>query len=299
MTSALILLLVAVAAAWPVSTLLANSAWPSRFPRVGLLAWYALGVVMVGSVILGGLVIASPRHVGSVTLALRELVAQWSGRHPFSHVTFSAAVGLSIAVDAAAAVVVIIAMTALRLHRQRSHHRRILGVVGTRVDRGTVLVEYPQPLAYFVPGLGGRIVLSTGMTRRFTGAEISSVVAHEGGHRRGHHGALLLPFHSFATHFRWLPFARLASEHVTELVEFSADDHAVRTEGRGALLGALQHMIGVDHPTPACALGVGGSTLVARIERLNSPATVAFSDVLSVVVAMSAVWLAVVGVLLR
>ncbi len=270
MITALALVGLAFLVAGPVSSSLARCAWTRRYPRTGVAAWFAAAIVILASLVGAGLSLTSSNATCTVGGAMGSLMASLSGPRPLAHLDFVGAVGLSIAFNVLVASLVIVLLTALRLRQERAQHRRILTVVGERVEERTVLVPYSEPLAYFVPGHGGRIVMSTGMTELFGRDEIAAVLAHEEGHRRGHHSSLVLPFHSLGVHFRWLPFARHASSCVAELIEFVADDRAILASGRQSLLRALLAMVGVDAAAPSCALGVGGGTLGIRIERLTS-----------------------------
>ena len=274
MITAVALTVLALLAAGPASSSLAHGDWTRRYPRAGVATWFSLAILILTSLVGAGLSLTSESAAPTASGAIGSLMSSLSGPRPLAHLDFVGAVGLSIAFNVLAASFVIVLLTALRLRSERAHHRRILAVVGQHVEGRTVLVEYPEPLAYFVPGHGGRIVMSTGMTQSFDIDEVAAVLAHEEGHRRGHHSSLVLPFHSLGVHFRWLPFARHAGGCVAELIEFVADDRAIQTSGRESLLRALLAMVTTTTAAPSCALGVGGSKIGDRIERLSSPTPV-------------------------
>jgi hypothetical protein len=69
------------------------------------------------------------------------------------------------------------------------------------------------------------------------------------------------------TLFRWIPYARLASLQIAELLEMSADDYSARRSDPRTLARALVDMAGAGW-TPSCAFSAMGSDVSDRVSRL-------------------------------
>ncbi|MFG2955020.1 M56 family metallopeptidase [Streptomyces sp. NPDC048291] len=118
---------------------------------------------------------------------------------------------------------------------------------------GTVVVEDEAPDAYALPGLPGRVVVSTGMLHTLDATEHTILLAHERAHLRAHHYAFvaLAQFGAAAN-----PLLRPLADAVTYTIERWADENAAgatgdrrrvaRTVGKAALAA---------HHTPARAAG--------------------------------------------
>jgi endogenous inhibitor of DNA gyrase (YacG/DUF329 family) len=70
--------------------------------------------------------------------------------------------------------------------------------------------------------------------------------------------------------FRSFPLFRWARAEVARLVELIADDAAARHCPRRAVASALVSLAGAG--VPAAALGAGGPTVLARVNRMLTPA---------------------------
>jgi Zn-dependent protease with chaperone function len=267
-TAALLLGLCALAGG-PVSAHLAGAAWTVGRPRIAIATWYLLGAFLLGALVTAGLAAAAGEWTGPAVRSIPLLLRSLGGPHPLNRLDFAGGLGLSISFDVAAFALVTLSVTAWRLARERSAHRRILDLVGRSTALGQMVLDAPLPWAYYVPGRGGRIVLSSQLVESLDEAALDAVIVHESTHRRHHHATLTLPFVSLARYFGWLPFARLGARSLSELVEFAADDAAATQLGGGSLLVALRSMLVTPVAPPACALGLGGPSLGARIARLQ------------------------------
>ena len=97
-------------------------------------------------------------------------------------------------------------------------------------------------MAYCVPGLHPRIVLSEGTLQLLGPGEVAAVIAHERGHVHERHGLVMLPMLGLKNLFRWIPYARLAPGEIATLLEMSADDYSARRYDPLTLAGALVGM---------------------------------------------------------
>jgi Zn-dependent protease with chaperone function len=125
-----------------------------------------------------------------------------------------------------------------------------------------VIVDDPTPDAYALPGLPGRIVVSTGMLHVLDEADRDAMLAHERAHLTGHHYAFLACAHLAAAAN---PLLRPLAATVAFTVERWADENAAiacgdrrqvaRAVGKAAL--ASKHTP-ARRRLPAAALGMLG-----------------------------------------
>jgi Zn-dependent protease with chaperone function len=132
------------------------------------------------------------------------------------------------------------------------------------------LVDYPIPVAYCLPGLRPRIVVSRGAVAGLSPEALAAVLAHEQAHARGRHDVLIQPFIAWRQAFPFLPTARQALRSVELLAEMLADDAACRASSTAALRTALQH-IGDEHLTDTPNTRAIAHELAQRDARLAGP----------------------------
>ena len=268
------LLCLAVALAGPVSAGLARAAWTTRDPRAGLVLWQAVGLGGGLGILGAGLTLAAS------TLDDRWLpgIAKLPGHLAGLGVAGWAGVGLTLTVGVWLAVVTQVSMTRVSLARRA--HRQRLDAVAEILDpeaRATVpvggvrLVDHPRAVAYCLPGLRPRVVVSRGALTALDDGELAAVLAHEHAHARGRHDLVIQPFIAWASTFPFLPTASRAVSAVELLVELLADDAARRTCRPEDLRRALSdlapgHVAQSRHSESALAF-----QLAARASRLAAP----------------------------
>ena len=217
------LLLVAVV----LPPLLARAAWPSRSPGLALLLWQAAGLA-------GGLLTLSLL----VTVALAPL-----GRtqlDALQHLSQAGALtwvfGLLAAAVLARLLGVLVTST-WQTVRARRRNRVLVDLVGERnlLLRGTSVVDHDVPVAYCLPGLHPRLVLSRGVLSLLSYDELRAVLSHERAHLTQRHDLVVLPFVALGATFPALPAVRTARAEVGLLVELLADDRAARRHDRAHL----------------------------------------------------------------
>lgn len=248
-----VLLVLALLLAGPVPALLARSSWPVRVPRAALVLWQAVALAAVLSALgagasAGSLVIGNPSPswwlvaVHGASLLLTVVVAArlvWSAH----------TLGM-----------------ALRARRRRQRH--VVDLVGRPDGRapGAVVVDVAPPLAYCIPGVRSRVVVSAPALDALDGAEVDAVLAHERAHARARHDLVLEGFGVLHNAFPRLVRSSVALESASGLVEMLADDAARRRSGAVPLARALARL--AHAPVPAGALGSGAVTPAVRIRRL-------------------------------
>jgi Zn-dependent protease with chaperone function len=246
----------------PVPVLLAGTGWPARGPRPALVLWQAIGLAgglaAIGSLLSVG--IAARRHH-----LIRGLFRLDFAHGPLWRVVFFA-VGVALAVW----LLVVLAISFWRVFADRRRHRRIVDLVG-RPDPGlgSLVLEHAVAVAYCVPGVRPRVVLTRATLDLLAADELAAVLAHERAHVRGRHDLVVQPFVAWQSTFPFLWPAFAATRAVALLVEMLADDAASRRTGPDVVAAALVRL-GTAQP-PAGALGANDNAVVCRVRRLIEP----------------------------
>jgi Zn-dependent protease with chaperone function len=268
--TALGLLVLGVALAEPLSRMLARAHWPARDPVGGLLVWQAVGL-SGGLALLGAGVVYGVAPLGSsLTAALpvivRELVA---GRLP-AGLGILHILALLLALALALRLVGVLVAVSFRTMRVRARHRDLVDLLGTPWPAvpGAHVLDHPVPVAYCLPGLRSRLVLSAGVLDALDVDGVRAVLAHERAHLRERHDLVVLPFVAWGA---TAPFVRgmvCAQIAVAALIEMRADDVAACRVAPSQLTGALRSMGGA---APAGALSSFTAALDHRLRRITTP----------------------------
>jgi Zn-dependent protease with chaperone function len=268
--TALGLLALGTLLAEPVSRRLALARWPARDPVGALLLWQAIGLsgglALVGSGLVFGLGPFGPTVPAAVPNAI---AAAFSGRWPAAW-----DLGHGLALLAALLLVLrllgVLTAVTLRTLRSRRRHRDLLDLLATPWPAvpGARVLDHPVPVAYCLPGLRSRLVLSAGVLDVLEPSAVAAVLAHERAHLRERHDLVVLPFVAWgatAPFVRGMVCAQLA---VAALVEMRADDVATACTTRTQLTGALRSM---GAAAPAAALTSFSVALDHRLDRILDP----------------------------
>lgn len=271
--SALIFGLLALLLVGPVPSALSKAQWPHRAPRAALVLWQAVAVAAVLSAFSAGLAIASrllvPGPDGHPTTApLDEInVLGWP-----LWILYVLVFALTLLVGAR----LITASIRVGVHtrRRRAHHRMVVDLLDHPMDLGDRpasaslrILDTMQPVAYCLPGIRHRIVLSEGTYTALDDTEIQAVLAHERAHLRARHDLVLEAFTAVYQAFPRMVRSKTALGSVRLLVEMLADDSARRVSGTTPLARALVACAGAH--TPAGAMAAGGTDTLVRIKRLG------------------------------
>lgn len=267
--------LLAVLLVGPAPALLARAKWPLRAPRAAMVLWQAIAVAAVLSAFSAGIAIASrllmPGPDGRPTAS----IVGDAGRLGWPlWVAYIAVFALTVLVGVR--LMVAVARVAIANRRRRAHHRMVVDLVGVGHDaalaqpcawtRDLRVLEVPQPLAYCLPGVRSRVVVSEGTLNTLTGDEVTAILTHERAHLRARHDLVLEAFTAVHAAFPRLVRSSNALGAVQLLVELLADDAAVRAAGRAPLARAL--VACASGRAPSGALAVGGTSTVLRVRRL-------------------------------
>ncbi len=274
--SALAFIFLAVLLAGPAPALLARATWPLRAPRAAMVLWQAIALAAALSAFSAGIAIATrllmPGPDGRPTAGVMGAAGRlgwplWTA--------YIAVFALTVLIGARLATAVL--QLAIANRRRRAHHRMVVDLVGVGHDaalaqpcartRDLRVLDIAQPLAYCLPGVRSRVVVSEGALTALTDAEVTAILSHERAHLRARHDLVLEAFTAVHAAFPRLVRSANALRAVQLLVELLADDAAVRATGRTPLARAL--VACAAGRTPSGALASGGSSTVLRVRRLS------------------------------
>ncbi|ASW90557.1 M56 family metallopeptidase [Mycobacterium marseillense] len=274
--SALAFIILAVLLTGPVPALLARARWPLRAPRAAMVLWQAVALAAVLSAFSAGIAIATrllmPGPDGRPTTSILGAADRlgWP--------LWAAYIGVfALTVLVGARLVVAVARVGIANRKRRAHHRMVVDLVG--VGHGAALsqsctrtrdlrvLDVPQPLAYCLPGVRSRVVVSEGTLSTLADAEVAAILTHERAHLRARHDLVLEAFTAVHAAFPRVVRSANALGAVQLLVELLADDAAVRAAGRAPLARAL--VACASGRAPSGALAASGPSTVLRVRRLG------------------------------
>ncbi|MFJ6098382.1 M56 family metallopeptidase [Williamsia muralis] len=279
--TALVFGIVALVLVGPAPSWLARAQWPLRAPRAAMALWQSIAIAAVLSAFSCGLAIAA-----------NLLVPDAQGRpttNPFDEIESLGLVLWTVYVSVFLITLLIgarlfytVIRVAMRTRARRSAHRELIDLLD-RMDRTVPgdplsardvrMLEVDQPMAYCLPGLRQRVVVSEGTVARLRRDELDAVISHERAHLRARHDLILEAFIAVHEAFPRFVRSRSALGAVQLLVELLADDTAIRCAGRKQLGRAL--VACADSVAPRGAMAIGGPSTLTRVQRLvdTRPAT--------------------------
>ena len=237
-----------------------------RAPRAAIVLWQSIALAAVLSAFSAGIAIASRlfvvgpdgRPTATITSEIEAL-----GWPLWAAYVIVFAITLVIGARLTYAVL----QVAIATRRRRAHHRMVVDLVGKSQGNHLRILNVAQPLAYCLPGVRSRVVVSEGALNALGDNEMAAILSHERAHLRARHDLVLEMF--TAVHAAFPRFVRSgnALDAVRLLIEMLADDAAVRAAGPTPLARAL--VACASGRTPSGALAAGGPTTVLRLRRLG------------------------------
>ncbi|MFZ2511897.1 MAG: M56 family metallopeptidase [Gordonia sp. (in: high G+C Gram-positive bacteria)] len=271
--TALLFGVLALALAGPLPAALARAEWPLYVPRAAMTLWQAIALTAVLSAFSTGLVIAiNLLAIGSGGPLTATPAAQISRLGWFTWSLCALVFAATVLIGSR--LLVTVTATGFRTRTRRRHHRELIDLLDRAELRRAAgsdirVLDVPTPMAYCLPGLRSRVVLSEGVLDRLSLDQLAAVIEHERAHLRARHDLVLEAFLALHAAFpRWVR-SESALAAVRLLAEALADDQAVRVTGRTSVGRAL--FACADAIAPSGAMAVGGPTTVARIRRLTDP----------------------------
>ncbi|VEG41668.1 peptidase M48, Ste24p [Mycolicibacterium flavescens] len=271
--SALAFTVLALVLSGPVPAVLARASWPFRAPRAAIVLWQAIALAAVLSAFSAGIAIASrlfapgPDGRPTATIISEIAVMGWP-------VWIAYVVVFALTLVIGARLIVAVLQVAIATRRRRAHHRMVVDLVGksqkwahAHAGDGLRILNVDQPLAYCLPGVRSRVVVSEGTLTTLADNEISAILSHERAHLRARHDLVLEMFTAVNAAFPRFVRSGSALDAVRLLVEMLADDAAVRKAGPTPLARAL--VACAAGRTPSGALAAGGPTTLLRVRRLG------------------------------
>ncbi|HEX2291656.1 MAG TPA: M56 family metallopeptidase [Pseudonocardiaceae bacterium] len=264
--SALAFTVMALVLSGPVPAVLARASWPFRAPRAAIVLWQAIALAAVLSAFSAGIAIASrlfaPGRDGRPTTTITSEIAVLGWPVWIAYVVVFA---LTLVIGAR--LIAAVLQVAIATRRRRAHHRMVVDLVGKSQKSGLRILDVDQPLAYCLPGVRSRVVVSEGTLTTLADKEIAAILSHERAHLRARHDLVLEMFTAVRAAFPRFVRSASALDAVRLLIEMLADDAAVRIAGPTPLARAL--VACAAGRTPSGALAAGGPTTVLRLHRLG------------------------------
>ncbi|MFV9636859.1 M56 family metallopeptidase [Mycobacterium neumannii] len=271
--SALAFTVLALVLSGPVPAVLARASWPFRAPRAAIVLWQAIAMAAVLSAFSAGIAIASrlfapgPDGRPTATITSEIAVMGWP-------VWIAYVVVFALTLVIGARLIAAVLQVAIATRRRRAHHRMVVDLVGksqkwahAHAGDGLRILNVDQPLAYCLPGVRSRVVVSEGTLTTLADNEIAAILTHERAHLRARHDLVLEMFTAVNAAFPRFVRSGSALDAVRLLVEMLADDAAVRIAGPTPLARAL--VACAAGRTPSGALAAGGPTTLLRVRRLG------------------------------
>jgi Zn-dependent protease with chaperone function len=255
----------------PLSTWLARADWVCTAPRSAVALWQSIGLSAMIAAIGAGLCVVVARYHAGFIGGVAALVAGAFSGHPLRGLGLPDALGLTLAADLGVVLACLLGAVMVRTIVARAHHRQLLNLLAqSRPGHpGTDVLDHPAAVAYCLPGVRPRIVISSGTLDLLNDGEVAAVVEHERGHAHERHGLVMLPMVGLSDLFSWIPFARLAPSCVAELLEMAADDFSARRHAPAWLASSLVKLA-TSTLAPTCSFSVANHGVQRRIVRLRT-----------------------------
>lgn len=241
----------AVLLSGPGPALLARAPALRRTPRAAMTLWQAVALAAVLSTLGAGLAL-----VTDSTLPATESLARY----------VVAVIALVVTGIVLGRMLLSGHLVGTRIRSLRRRHRELVDLLSSR-QAGVHVLDHEVPVAYCLPGLRSRVVLSAGTMSRLAPDELAALLAHERAHLRARHDLVLEAFTVLYEAFPRFVSSRVALAEVELLVEVLADRAALHRTDRAPLARALLAV--AQGRTPDAGLAAAGSSLVERVALLS------------------------------
>jgi Zn-dependent protease with chaperone function len=252
-----------------------GTAWTTRAPRLGIVAWQAASAGVVLASVLAGVTLLVP--VGAISHGLAAVLDACATTVAAVYRSPGRLPALLLAALLAGLVPLRLAQVAVGSWLRESRSRRELAISVLTVARpqpwmGALVVESDRAAAFCIPGRRRSVVLTSAAVDSLTRDELAAVLAHEQAHLRGRHHLVVGVARVLSRAFPWLPLFARATMELERLVEMVADDAAARRVDRVEVASALVSLSGMSAPRTALAAAqTAGALRVARLLRPLDP----------------------------
>jgi Zn-dependent protease with chaperone function len=250
-----------------VPLLLPLAAWPvAKLAVPKLSPWLASWVLTVSSLVLAAGSTATLLVQAFAGLSLIPVIAQFGD---FSPATFREFDAVNVPVSLGCGITLVLLFAALCRAALRYHRwaRRVHAELDTYSrDGGVIVLLGKEPVAFAVPGRGGRIAISCGMLAALGPAERTALLAHEGAHLRFRHYLFAA---GVAVSSVLNPLVYPLGVAARFALERWADEAAARRVGDRALVAmAVAKAALADTTTPSFTLAASGGAVPQRVAAL-------------------------------
>src|SRR5262249_22524061 len=164
--------------------MLARASWPMRAPRAAVVLWQSIALAAVLSAFSAGIAIASrlfapdPDGHPAATIANEINTLGWP-----LWLLYVTVFALTVLVGAR--LIVAVMRVAIATRRRRSHHRMMVDLLDSREpphpakSHDLRILGVQQPLAYCLPGVRRRVVVSEGTLKALSPNEFDAILTHE------------------------------------------------------------------------------------------------------------------------
>lgn len=277
MNAVTFLLVYAVTLSWLAPVILPGRRAGGMRPVLAVAAWTGAIVSCLGAWIAALMILVVGLVHSAVDRTALTFCVQALGLAPTTHLPAPVAVVLVIALIVVTASVALhtarrVIVTLASSRRNNRDHAEAMNIVGRATgQRGVVMVDAPEPVAYCVAGGRRRlIVVTSGALRHLDDAGLHAVLAHERAHLRGHHHQIVAVLTALAAALPRMPLIAAAMRTVPALLEMCADDAAIRSSGRRQVLRSLV-LLSTGGRVPEGMLAAGSTAVLDRVERLLEP----------------------------
>ncbi|ALG84961.1 M56 family metallopeptidase [Gordonia phthalatica] len=269
--TALLFGILTVALVGPIPEVLSRASWPLHAPRAAMALWQSIALAAVLSAFSTGLAIAAnllaPGADGTPTNNPVEEIHRLGW---FLWGVYVIVFVVTLVIGARLMYTVL--RVGIRTRARRNAHRNLIDLVDNvgrsrEAGRDIRILDVPDPLAYCLPGLRSRVVLSEGVLNRLDDRELAAVIEHERAHLRARHDLVLEAFIALHEAFPRFVRSKSALGAVELLAEALADDQAARATSPTTVGRAL--VACADATAPRGAMAVGGPTTLVRVRRLG------------------------------
>ena len=269
--TALLFGILTIALVGPIPEVLSRASWPLHAPRAAMTLWQSIALAAVLSAFSTGLAIAAnllaPGPDGTPTNNPIEEIHRLGW---FLWGVYVIVFVVTLVIGARLMHTVL--RVGIRTRARRNAHRTLIDLVDNagrsrETGRDIRILDVPDPLAYCLPGLRSRVVLSEGVLSRLDDRELAAVIEHERAHLRARHDLVLEAFIALHEAFPRFVRSKSALGAVELLAEALADDQAARATSPTTVGRAL--VACADATAPRGAMAVGGPSTLIRVRRLG------------------------------